>query len=192
MTQYNNYQTINNLTLVGVFAKREQIENALIGLSAAGYKPDVITVLEKEITPEQKSRVNFEVEKTHQANFPAFLRTVMVGAITGGLLAGSITLVTKFWSLQLFELMEAGLAGAIIGASVGTLAVGFNKLGLLLNQLEEEVKGGQSKSPCARISINVADEKTLEEVRAILVRNGAYGTRFYKAAVPLPVLRARL
>lgn len=191
MTQYKNYHATNNLTLVGVFGNSQQIENALIELSKAGFKPDVITVLEKAITPAQEyGSKKFEGEKTRQANFSGIVSTVMAGAIFGGLIAGGITLIIGFLSIQVFELLEASLAGAFIGAAVGAVAVGFNKLGLIQNQAEE-TGADQSNSAYARLSINVGDEKTLEEVRAILQRNGAYGTRFYKALVPLPVLRAR-
>lgn len=192
MTQSYNFQTSKNLTLVGVFGNRQQMESALVGLGEAGYKPDVITVIKKEITPGEMPEVSVEDEQGHRANFPGFLRTVIVGAISGGLLAGGVALITKFWSLHSLGVWEAGLAGIMIGSAVGVLTVWFNKLGLVSDRPDgEEARDRLNKSPWARVSINVPDERTFEEVRAILMKNGAYGTRFYKAAVPLPVLRAR-
>lgn len=190
MTQHNMRQAGNNLTLVGVFSTRQHVENALIGLSSAGFKPDVISVLEKELAPTQEAGREFEGENIRQASSPTFLRLVLVGAIYGGLIAGGVTFIGGLWSIRAFELMEATLAGAIIGASIGAVVVGFNKLGLLQSQPEGSGEN-QINSAYARVSFNVPDEKTLEEVKGILVRNGAYGTRFYKRPAPLPVVRGR-
>src|SRR5690349_5634722 len=98
MIQSNNWPMGSKLTLVGVFGNRQHIESALLGLSNAGYKPDVITVLQKEGTPEQESGRKINSEKSIQAYLPGFMRTVIVGTIIGGLIAGGITLLTGLWS----------------------------------------------------------------------------------------------
>jgi hypothetical protein len=188
MVHYPDCQAINNLTIVGVFDSQQLIEDALVGLNRAGFKPDVITILEKErTTTVQEPEFKFEDKR---AAFPGFIPAAMVGGISGALIAGGVTLITGFWSLRTFALIEAGLAGAIIGLSLGALAVGFNKLGFLQNS-PEETGADQSNNAYARLSISVPDEKTLDEVRAILERNGAYGTRFYKRPIPQSILRAR-
>ena len=51
MMQYHKWPTATNFALVGVFSNRQEMEDALMGLSRAGYMPDVVTVIEKELTP---------------------------------------------------------------------------------------------------------------------------------------------
>lgn len=169
-----NWLMANNLTLVGVFDNQQQTENAVQSLRNAGYKPDVIT----ESTSDQQLKYEVEAEKAGHSVVVSAMRGGMVGAIFG-FLTSAITFMLGLWTAIGWDFVGAGLGGVILGYAVGVIAASFYRLNSGENKADM-TKETKNQGQYARILLNVSNEKSLEEGKAILARNGAYGTRYYK------------
>src|SRR5690242_4339095 len=159
-----------NTAVYGIYRNRDQAENAVDRLVAAGFRTEDISVL----LPENVGTKDFAHEKHTKA--PEGTAT---GATAGGVVGGTLGLLAGIGALAIPGLGPfiaagpimgalAGLgAGGAIGGMVGALA------GLGIPEYEAKRYEGRIKSGGILVSVHCDDSEWTRKAKDILERTGA-------------------
>ncbi len=166
-------------TVAGLLPDRDQAEQAIAALQAAGFTGDQIGVALRDRTAQG---VLLEETGTQVAEEAA-----ATGALGGGLLGGLSGLLIGIGALAipgLGPIMAAGalattLGGAALGAAAGGLIGALVAMGIP----EEEARGYEAsvRGGSVLLTVAVSREEQVREARRIFARFGGGDVRVYEA-----------
>src|SRR5438309_11461494 len=159
-----------NTAAYGIFRTRNQAENAVDRLVAAGFRTEDISVL----LPENVGTKDFAHEKNTKA--PEGTTT---GAVTGGVVGGTLGLLAGIGALAIPGLgpfIAAGpimglLAGAGAGGAIGGLVGSL--VGMGIPEYEAKRYEGRIKAGGILLSVHCDDSEWVKRSKKILEESGA-------------------
>jgi len=183
-----------NTAVYGIFRSRDQAENAVDRLVAAGFRTEDISVL----LPENVGTKDFAHEKNTKA--PEGTTT---GAVTGGIVGGTLGLLAGIGALAIPGLGPFIAAGPIMGALAGLGAGGAvgglvgALVGMGIPEYEAKRYEGRVKEGGILMSVHADNSDWTDRAKEILKEVGAEDVSstgeasadFAKTDKPLPKTR---
>jgi uncharacterized membrane protein len=155
--------------VIGVFPTQAQAQQALQALRNAGFGDEEIGFLSRAEATQNISDVSAGAASG-----------VMEGGIVGGLLGAAVALFIPGFG--------PALAGGIVAATLGGLALGAGAGGILgmlrsIGVNENEVRFYQDELAANHVIITVKVSSSLQDAEAILRTNGATAVRVHDSVV---------
>jgi hypothetical protein len=183
-----------NTAVYGIFRSRDQAENAVDQMVAAGFRTEDISVL----LPENVGTKDFAHEKNTKA--PEGTTT---GAVTGGVVGGTLGLLAGIGALAIPGLGPFIAAGPIMGALAGLGAGGAvgglvgALVGMGIPEYEAKRYEGRVKEGGILMSVHADNSDWTDKAKEILKQTGAEdisstgeaSADFAKTDKPLPKTR---
>ena len=183
-----------NTAVYGIFRSRDQAENAVDRLIAAGFRTEDVSVL----LPENVGTKDFAHEKNTKA--PEGTTT---GAVTGGVVGGTLGLLAGIGALAIPGLGPFIAAGPIMGALAGAGAGGAvgglvgALVGMGIPEYEAKRYEGRIKEGGILMSVHADNSDWAKKAEEILKQSGAEDVSstgeasadFAKTDKPLPKTR---
>ncbi|HEX2914784.1 MAG TPA: general stress protein [Chloroflexia bacterium] len=180
-TNDNTGNASQGYTLVGVFDDSRQAENAINTLRQAGFGPNEISVVTRELA-DQRQLDTAAGNQAPEGALAGSLGGGTLGAVLGWLLAGGTALIPGIGPVAAAGIFAATVGGALIGGTVGGVSGALIGQGVPESEAEDyeaHVKAGRTL-----VAVNVADTTRLNAAKAIFENAHAYGTRFYDQRHP--------
>ena len=161
-------------TVIGVFDRFQQADEAAAALHAAGFGEEDISVVRQE----EGSAPAVSADET-KAN-AGVVTGVSVGAVIGGAL-GLAALAIPGLGLVVAGPLAAALGGAVAGGALGALAGSFAGLGVPTEQAKEYEQAVRSGGVV--VAVKTPDEESAQRATELLGRFGARSATSYQPAL---------
>jgi Protein of unknown function (DUF3341) len=161
---------MSNTAVFGIYATRQQVENAVDELKAAGFRSTDVSAL----LPENVGTKDFAIEKDTKA--PEGTTT---GAVTGGVIGGALGWLVGIGTLAipgLAPLLAAGpivaaLTGVGVGGTIGGLTGAL--IGMGIPEYEAKRYEGRIRNGGILLSVHSDSHEWSKRAKEILEKTGA-------------------